>query len=280
MKKHRIIEIYLTLGALLVITLAGVISYKTSFTDPVSKFLKSISPAIMVREQWVSVNGLEKAKAVVKNLDASASQSIAADQLVKQKKMEILRGQLKVAFQQQQVVDEFVYYTTNRSQEYRRLIADYFDNQEGLFIDQVIRPTALENALILKYNADFTENKTAFDRIRSIQRQLQAGAEFEDLAKEQSDDKLTGQFGGDLGFFELSELIPELKNRLKTATVGQVYDQIVISRYGYHLLYPIQTIEEDDKTLWQVRHILVETHGFDQWFASQTSSIPVWVIKN
>jgi len=280
MKKIKIIEIYLSLGVLLILILAGVISYGTDFQDPVSKFLKSISPAIIVRDRWVSVNGLDKAKAIAFNLDSNADPSTIVDQIIKQKKMEILAGRLKVEFTQGNIVDEFVFYTTNKNTEYRRLIRDYFDNQEKQFLDYVIRPTALTQVLKQKYNSDFETNRIEFNQIKSIQQQLQAGADFDDLAKSHSDDKLTGQFGGDLGFFEIKELIPELGEKIEDAVVGKVYDQIVISRYGYHLIYPVQTIEEDDKTLWQVKHILVETKGFDEWLMEQTNNIPVWVIKS
>jgi hypothetical protein len=280
MKKERLIEIYLALGALLVIILAGVISYGTNFQDPVSKFVKSISPAIIVREEWVTVNGLDQAKYLANKLDNNLDENLVVAQIIKQKKMEVLKNRLRIEFGEKDVVDEFVYYTTNKNIEYKRLIKDYFDNQEFLFIDGVIRPTAIEVVLIRRYNADFGINNTEFNQIKTIQGKLQAGESFEDLAKTYSDDKLTGQFGGDLGFFEIKELIPELKEKAKNAIIGEVYSQVVISRYGYHLLYPVQTIEEEGKTLWQIKHILIETHGFDKWLEAQTNNIPVWVIKS
>lgn len=276
-RTHVVLTVIFVLTALAV--LSSIVAYGTNLDDPLTRNLKKIYPAIIVRERVISVYDLEKATEIGLSLDKSAEPKTIRDQLIKQKKMEILARKLRVGYGSQNVTDEFLFTKAGKNIEYLTLITDHFSGQEKLFEKFVVTSETLDALLRIRYNSDFNQNSVAYNRIKVIQRQLQEGVSFEDLAKEKSDDQLTGQFGGDLGFFNESEIVPEIANKITAANLGEVLDQIVVSRFGYHLLYLVDSVEAGGQKVWQVKHILVQTEGYSDWLESQIENLPVWIIS-
>ncbi|HYF97908.1 MAG TPA: hypothetical protein VD770_02890, partial [Coxiellaceae bacterium] len=64
--------------------------------------------------------------------------------------------------------------------------------------------------------------------------------------------------------------LPELEKEIVIKPLGEVYGQIIVSRLGYHIIYPIETATQDGKKLWRAKHILIAQDGYEQWFANQT----------
>ncbi|MDP4000845.1 MAG: peptidylprolyl isomerase [bacterium] len=275
-RTHVVLALIFVLAALIV--LSSIVAYGTNFDDPLTRNLKKIYPAIIVRDRVISVFDLEKAIEIGVSLDKSAEPKTIRDQLIKQKKMEILVRKLRIGYGSQNVTNEFLFTKAGKNVEYLTLITDHFSGHEKLFEKFVVTSETLDALLRIRYNSDFSQNSVAYNRIMVIQRQLQEGESFEDLAKEKSADQLTGQFGGDLGFFNESEIVPELASKITVASLGEVLDQIVVSRFGYHLLYPVETAEVGGQKVWQAKHILVETEGYDDWLESQIENLPVWTI--
>jgi len=91
---------------------------------------------------------------------------------------------------------------------------------------------------VLRKKAERLNNmldQDAEDKIRSLDHQLQDGADFAKLAKEHSEDGKSGANGGVWGTVELSELPESLANELKKLKQNRVSGP-VRSPYGYHIL--------------------------------------------
>ncbi|HDK35633.1 MAG TPA: parvulin peptidyl-prolyl isomerase, partial [Bacteroidetes bacterium] len=72
--------------------------------------------------------------------------------------------------------------------------------------------------------------------IKVLYRRAKAGANFAELAKKYSDDKTTRDKGGELGWFELSQLkIKEFRNIADTLKIGEVSEPFK-TRFGYHIM--------------------------------------------
>ena len=69
---------------------------------------------------------------------------------------------------------------------------------------------------------------------KEIEKQLKAGASFEELAKKHSIDG-AGPKGGDLGWFGKGAMLPEFENAAMALKQGQV-SGIVKTQFGYHLI--------------------------------------------
>ena len=60
--------------------------------------------------------------------------------------------------------------------------------------------------------------------------------QFAKLAKENSDDTTTAVRGGDLGFFTEKEMVPEFSKASFAGKPNTVYDKVVKTQYGYHII--------------------------------------------
>jgi parvulin-like peptidyl-prolyl isomerase len=81
---------------------------------------------------------------------------------------------------------------------------------------------------------DLTEAE-ALAKVTELRAKIVAGADFGDVAKENSDDKGSGANGGDLGSFGHGQMVPEFDKEAFLLPVGQI-SQPVKSQFGYHLI--------------------------------------------
>lgn len=85
--------------------------------------------------------------------------------------------------------------------------------------------------------------------------QANAGGDFSDLAKRYSDDP-TKQRGGDLGFFEKGDLLPEFEKEVFPLSPGEM--KLVETSLGYHIV----KVEEKKGEKVHARHILIKIEPF------------------
>lgn len=78
-------------------------------------------------------------------------------------------------------------------------------------------------------------NEEAQSLIRDLDQQLEEGASFTALAREYSDDPGTASEGGDLGWVNPGEMVPEFEETMKATAVGQRSDPFR-SQFGWHIL--------------------------------------------
>jgi parvulin-like peptidyl-prolyl isomerase len=84
-------------------------------------------------------------------------------------------------------------------------------------------------------NASMADKTAALQKIKKIQQELKAGADFEELAKKYSDDPGSKNRGGDLGFFSRGDMVPEFDKVAFSLDVGQVSEP-VLTDFGYHII--------------------------------------------
>lgn len=67
--------------------------------------------------------------------------------------------------------------------------------------------------------------------------------EFEKIAKKQSEDKVSGERGGELGFFSREAMVPEFSNAAFGMKPNTISETLVKSPYGYHIIKVTDRIE-------------------------------------
>jgi peptidyl-prolyl cis-trans isomerase C len=72
-------------------------------------------------------------------------------------------------------------------------------------------------------------------KAEDLRKQLVAGANFEELAKKESDDQGSGARGGDLGSFGRGQMVEEFEKAVFEAKVGEI-PPVVRTQFGYHIL--------------------------------------------
>jgi peptidyl-prolyl cis-trans isomerase D len=82
--------------------------------------------------------------------------------------------------------------------------------------------------------ADAQTDAAAKAKAEGILKQIQGGAKFADLAQKYSDDPGSKDSGGELGFSQRKQMVPEFDNAIFTQKIGDT--QIVKSQFGYHIV--------------------------------------------
>lgn len=74
------------------------------------------------------------------------------------------------------------------------------------------------------------------EEAEAIIKQLDAGAKFEDIAKEKSADAGSGANGGDLGYFGPGQMVPEFEKAAFALEPGTYTKEPVQSQFGWHII--------------------------------------------
>jgi len=117
-----------------------------------------------------------------------------------------------------------------------------------------------------KENAD----KTAFNKAKDIIKKLDKGENFEDLAKEYSDDKGTAKNGGKLTA-TYGEVVDEFWNAANELKNKKYTKEPVKTEYGYHIIYRIKG--NDKPELKDVEESIKETLAEDALDEDKTLSV-------
>ena len=79
------------------------------------------------------------------------------------------------------------------------------------------------------------EKAKAKTKAEELLKQIKEGANFEELAKANSQDG-SAQSGGDLGYFGKDEMVKEFETAVAKTEIGQLYPELVETQYGYHII--------------------------------------------
>ena len=92
---------------------------------------------------------------------------------------------------------------------------------------------------------------------------IKAGANFEELAKKNSEDEASAAKGGDLDFFNKGAMVPEFDKVAFTLQPGQMSD-LVKSSYGYHIIKVTDKRPATQKSLAEVRAQIEDQLKYEQ----------------
>lgn len=115
------------------------------------------------------------------------------------------------------------------------------DELKSTYQEQIDRYTTLEERrashILLSLSRDATdaEVEAAEQRAQSLLQRIRAGEEFAKLARENSQDSLSAEQGGDLGVVREGDQPPAVEQVLKGLETGQVSDP-VRTEFGFHLV--------------------------------------------
>jgi peptidyl-prolyl cis-trans isomerase SurA len=100
-------------------------------------------------------------------------------------------------------------------------------------------------------------SQQALDRARakadSLLAEIRRGADFEQVARRESQDSSTKEQGGDLGWQRRGELVPEFEQMMFALPPGQV-SPLVLTPYGFHII----RVDRSKPAEVKVRHILIK----------------------
>ncbi len=101
------------------------------------------------------------------------------------------------------------------------------------------------------------DEREVLDRIEEIRGEIASGRDFAEMAKTYSEDPMTAEKGGDLGFFGRGDMVGEFEEAAFALDVGEISEP-VRTEFGYHLIELEERKTEKGEEKIRARHILMK----------------------
>jgi hypothetical protein len=143
------------------------------------------------------------------------------------------------------------------------------------FQEKVVWPSLFEEALYEVYTKEVSQD-TAKQRIDAAAQALSEKTDFSQVAKRYSDGQTKNE-GGDLGWFILEDLAPELRGPVDVARPGTPTG-VIESNLGYHIVLVEDSKIENGERLYHLRQIFARKVSFGDWLSEAMKRMPISVL--
>jgi peptidyl-prolyl cis-trans isomerase D len=106
--------------------------------------------------------------------------------------------------------------------------------------------------------ADATATEAAKNKVEGLLAQIKQGADFAELAKTNSEDPGSADRGGELGFFQRGDMVPEFEAAAFALTKEGDLSEVVKTSYGYHLLQLVAFEAAKTPSFAEVKELLAQ----------------------
>ena len=154
------------------------------------------------------------------------------------KNVKEFKDELRLNIQRSKAVDDYLKDNIKDSE-----IQKYYDENYAGDI-------SAKHILIKVKTSDSDEglsDEEALNKANDLINKLNDGADFSELAKENSDDTGSASNGGDLGYFNKGQMVKEFEDAAYSLGVNEYTKEPVKTTYGYHII--LKTGEKEKKAL-------------------------------
>lgn len=148
------------------------------------------------------------------------------------------KDELRLNIQRSKAVDDYLKDNIKDSE-----IQKYYD-------ENYVGDISAKHILIKVKASDSDEglsDEEALNKANDLISKLNDGADFSELAKENSDDTGSASNGGDLGYFNKGQMVQEFEDAAYSLGVNEYTKEPVKTTYGYHII--LKTGEKEKKAL-------------------------------
>jgi hypothetical protein len=254
-----------------------VTNYLLSWQYPYSQNVKKFLPAAYSMGQWFNLYDYERQAEIY-----YSSSAVSGDYKNYLRKKIIKTGLAKdyrCANDYQFYVNDYLFYKKSLddvTDEY--LLKNGFKNKQEYY-NYVVHWQIIDDCLKMAYNSDGIQNKLKLDFAREILAKTSSVEDFQIAVNQYSEDLQSIKLQGDLGFLSKADIIPELWDAIIQARPGEIYQEVVTSRYGYHILYLVEIGTKDEQKFYRVKQIQINTNGFSDWMDAQLNNHKVIFFK-
>ena len=208
--------------------------------DPASlreQVIDSLAQGVVIR-QAAANSGIKLDEAYVENTLSQYKSSYETDEaweeyLANSGTTEAaLRSQIEDSYFQQQVMQKLVSTPVPTDEQVQDAINDKIASYSG------------------KRSSHILFNEEDKDKAEDVLQQLKNGADFAELAKENSQDTGSAENGGDVGWDNETSFVEEYQTALDGLSKGQMTQELVKSEYGYHIILCTDERSFDENTTY------------------------------
>ena len=158
------------------------------------------------------------------------------------KDADAFKDELRLSIQRSKAIDEYI-----KDNLTDKEIQKYYDEEYAGEISA--------SHILISVNDEVTE-EDALSKAKDLIKQLNDGADFATLARENSTDTGSAQNGGDLGYFGKGQMVSEFEEAAYTLKVDEYTKEPVKTTYGYHII--LKTGEKEKAELKTVKDEIKE----------------------
>lgn len=165
-------------------------------------------------------------------------------------------------------------------------LAAMYGMSEDNFIKNLLSPEILYSKLHQKYIEDNNIDRDAKLKnnnqkiiAQGILDKIRQGESFEEMAKKESDDEITKEYAGDLGYFGKGEMVQEFEQAAFDLNIGEI-SEVIETSYGFHIIQ-VTDKKEDTEGVETIRasHILIKTNdNYNEWLLANMAAARVFVL--
>jgi len=145
------------------------------------------------------------------------------------------------------------------------------------FEEKVVLPGLYEEKLNESFLKEVDPVSGAKGKIEKAAEALRRGTAFTEVVKQYSEGQTAGA-GGDLGWFALGDLAPELRSPVASQKVG-IPGNAIESSLGFHILLVEESKKEKSGQLYRLKQIFTRKTTFADWLSEHMKDIPVWTLS-
>lgn len=234
---------------ILTVLIAGAIIGSTMFAaaEAKTKILKTVGKEVVTEQefnellnaltgQYKEFYSTEEGKKLL--LDKLVEQKIFVQEakIKKLDKSEKFKNSMKLAMENE-LADMYIKQEVIEGVKVNEsdLKAEYEANKESYKIEEQVSASHI----LIMVGEDSSEEQKAAGKLKAeevLKEVVDGKSSFEELAKKYSDDKGSGENGGELGYFSKEDMVAEFAEAAFAGEVGKVIPNLVQSQYGYHII--------------------------------------------
>ena len=152
------------------------------------------------------------------------------------------KAELRLSFQRSKAVEDYIKDSIS-------------DKEVQKYYDENYAGDISAKHILISVTDDVSEDD-ALNKAKDLINQLNDGADFDTLAKENSDDPGSKEKGGDLGYFNKGQMVQEFEDAAYALNVDEYTKEPVKTSYGYHII--LKTGEKKKKKLEKVKDDIIK----------------------
>jgi parvulin-like peptidyl-prolyl isomerase len=164
-------------------------------------------------------------------------------------------------------------------EELKKKLTNLYNWDIETFKEKIVQPSLLNDELQKKVTGDNSENfsQPAKDKAKKALALLENGDSFEDVAKKYSDGTSAGE-GGDLGWFEENQLLPEVAKEAFALGIGE-RSAIIESALGFHIIKVEEKKKENNQNLVKMKQIFTRKKTYFDWLDEGIKEMNVIIVS-
>lgn len=149
---------------------------------------------------------------------------------------------------------------------------------EGRAVEVYVVPFVYKIKLAQWYLQQDSLHPELSNKAKQLKQKLADAENWDELASKESQDGYSSNYGGDAGWINLDEAIPEYKEQVESMPLNQV--TLVYTRYGIHIVEVVDKTETEGKTYTHLREVVLRDSEFEQWLSRElVSTKTTWFLR-